>query len=269
MIAARLPLAARLSLAFAASALLLPSAAPGADGYGDLIGRVVLDGEAPELPPRIAAGATKTKDGQEVKDAAVCAASAVPDFSLVVGETGGIANVFLYPLRVNPRDVKPELQDPPKEPVVFDQQGCVFQPHCLIVRTDQPILLKSQDAVAHNVRFTSFGNPGINLTVPAGTKEGIPVEMKRGQKVPIPALCDFHPWMKAQWLVVDHPYAALTDADGNFKIEGLPAGKHRFAVWHESKGFLDNKLEIEIKADDVTELPDLKYKPSEFEKLGG
>ena len=261
MTAVRAPL--RLTFRFAAAAALaLPAAAPAAE-YGDLIGRVVLTDAAPDLPPVIPAGAAAV-NGEPVKDAAVCAATAVPDFSLVVGEGGGIANVFLYPLRT-PRDVKPGLEKPPAEPVVFDQKGCVFEPHCLIVRAGQPILLKSQDAVAHNVRFTSFGNPGINLTVPAGTKEGIPVEMKRGQRVPIPALCDFHPWMKAQWLVVDHPYAALTGPDGTFRIEGLPAGKHKFAVWHESKGFLEKSLDVEVKADDVTELPDLKYKTADFD----
>ena len=248
----------------AAAALLSPAAS--AAGYGDVTGKVVFDGEAPVLAPRIAQGASKTKDGQPVKDQPICAADAVPDFGLVVGEDNGIAHVFLYPTRPI-RNVKPELKAPPKDPVVVDQQGCVFKPHALIVRTGQPMQLKSSDAAPHNVRFTSFGNPGLNLNVPPNGKIDKPVVFRRGQMVPIPALCDFHPWMKANWLIVDHPYAALTDETGEFKIEGLPAGKHTFTVWHESAGFLTRTLSVEVKENGVTEIAPLKYDLAAFKNL--
>ncbi|QDT14500.1 carboxypeptidase regulatory-like domain-containing protein [Alienimonas californiensis] len=259
----RSPRALVLSAAACAAAALLAPAPSFAAGYGDVTGKVVLDGKAPDLEPRVEKGAA-------VKDAEVCADQPVPNFSLVVGEKGGIANVFLYPA-MPIRDIKPELKDAPQEPVVFDQKGCVFKPHAVIVRTGQPLELYNSDPVAHNVRFTSFGNPGINVTVPAGAApgggKGVEVEFNRAQRVPIPALCDFHPWMKANWLIVDHPYAALTDAEGNFTIEGLPAGKHRFTVWHESAGFLDQALTVEVKADGTTELGELKYKLAAFKNL--
>ena len=37
--------------------------------------------------------------------------------------------------------------------------------------------------------------------------------------------CDVHPWMFAYVGVVDHPYFAVTGADGSFKLSGVPAGK--------------------------------------------
>ena len=259
-------LARRLAATAALAAATLCPQAASAAGYGDVTGRVVLKGDAPELEPRVPEGATN------VKDAEVCAEEAVPNFALVTGEENGIANVFLYPLRT-PRDIKPELKDAPEQAVVFDQEGCVFEPHALIVRTGQTVNLFNSDPVAHNVRFTSFGNPGINVTVPANTtpdapEKGVPAVFKRAQRVPIPALCDFHPWMKANWLIVDHPYAAITDADGNFKIEGLPAGSHRFVVWHESAGFLEKAgVAVTVKADGTADLGDLEYDLAAFKNL--
>ena len=50
----------------------------------------MLKGEAPKLDPLV------RKGSPDAKDAAVCAAMDVPDDSLVVGEGGGIANVFIY-----------------------------------------------------------------------------------------------------------------------------------------------------------------------------
>ena len=56
--------------------------------------------------------------------------------------------------------------------------------------------------------------------------------------------------MVAYWLVVDHPYAAATDAQGNFTIKNLPVGEHECKIWHERAGYLDRKYMITVKAGD-------------------
>ena len=33
--------------------------------------------------------------------------------------------------------------------------------------------------------------------------------------------------------VVDHPYFAVTDKDGNFKISGVPDGKYTIEAFHQ------------------------------------
>ena len=243
--------------ALAVAAAFVPDAS--AAGFGDATGQVVLDGEAPKLAPV-----------PVPKGAAACGANP-KDFRLVLGKGNGIAHVFLYPSRPI-RNVNPALKAPKNKTIEFDQLNCVFKPHALIVRTDQTVELFNSDPFPHNVRFTSFGNPGVNKNVPAGLApgpgvKGIPVKFRRAQQVPIPALCDFHPWMKSNWLIVDHPYAALTDEDGNFEIKGLPAGKHTFTVWHESAGFLDRTLTIEVKPNAVTKLGKLKYDLAAFKQL--
>ena len=48
--------------------------------------------------------------------------------------------------------------------------------------------------------------------------------------------CDVHPWMSAYLGVLDHPYFAVTGADGSFSIDGLPAGDYVVETWHESLG---------------------------------
>ena len=39
--------------------------------------------------------------------------------------------------------------------------------------------------------------------------------------------------VRAWHLPLDHPYGAVTDADGNFTIKNLPVGTHKFRIWHE------------------------------------
>ena len=45
--------------------------------------------------------------------------------------------------------------------------------------------------------------------------------------------CDVHPWMRSWVLVSDHPYFSVTDKNGNFSIEGIPAGTYEVICWQE------------------------------------
>jgi hypothetical protein len=40
--------------------------------------------------------------------------------------------------------------------------------------------------------------------------------------------------MSAWQLPLDHPYGAVTNENGEFSIQNLPAGKHKFTIWHEA-----------------------------------
>ncbi len=53
--------------------------------------------------------------------------------------------------------------------------------------------------------------------------------------------------MSAYVMVTDQPYYALTDADGNFKIDGVPPGTYEIEVWHEWLG--KHRKPITVKED--------------------
>ena len=67
--------------------------------------------------------------------------------------------------------------------------------------------------------------------------------------------CDVHPWMKSYVSVFDHPYFAVTDKNGNFKIDNVPPGEYEILAWQEkfkTKGILTQKVTVgkgEIKSD--------------------
>jgi len=44
--------------------------------------------------------------------------------------------------------------------------------------------------------------------------------------------CDVHPWMFAYVGVVEHPFFAVTDKDGNFKVSGVPNGNYTIEAYH-------------------------------------
>lgn len=220
------------------------SAGSGA-GPGTFSGQVKLVGTAPTLGLLVAKGAN-------VKDAEVCAAVDVADERLVVSPNGGVANVFIW-MKSAPKGGTPLAAS--EEAVIFDQKNCQFLPHAMIIPVKRTVKVLSDDAVAHNTHTYPAKNDALNQGVQPNDREGkLSFQYKKAESVPVSVTCDFHAWMKAWHLPVDHPYAAVSDAEGNFSISDLPAGKHTFLVWHESVNgnFIERKLEVTIKPGETT-----------------
>lgn len=241
-------------------AVLSTQSASAAD-YGDISGQFILKGDAPDLKPLV------TK-GQFAKPGlAPCSVNPVPSEDLVVDEkTKGIANVFIF-LRKKPKKIHPDLKSTPddKKEVVVDQVGCQYVPHALLLRSDQVVVVKSADKIAHNVHTGTIKNKQENFIIPGIDREGKnKIKFRTGESIPLPTKCDIHSWMKSQWLILDHPYAALTDKEGKFKIEKLPVGKYTFRVWQESAGWIDKKFKVDVKKGDneldVVEVDVKKFK---------
>lgn len=146
----------------------------------------------------------------------------------IVGEDGGIKNVFVYVKNA------PDGDYPVPETVAkLDQIACAYYPHVLGVRAGQDIEIRNSDETLHNVRAFAKKNRPFNLGQP------IPgVRMKKFDKVEqhIKMKCDVHPWMTAYIFVSDNPFYAVSDESGTYTISGLPAGQYTLVAWHEKYG---------------------------------
>lgn len=223
---------------------------PAAGGFGTFKGKVVFEGAAPTLSPLFSKGA-------KVKDAAVCTADAIPNESLLVGPGGGVRNVFIY-LAKAPKGVKvPAI---PTEKAVWDQKGCRFLPHCLIMRVNQTVNVKSGDPIAHNTHTYPKREAGFNAVVKASDRVGVDYAFEIAEFEPLEVKCDFHTWMIGYQLPLKHNFAALTNANGEFEIPDLPSGVHKFQVWHESAQghYLYRNLKVTIEGGKTT-TRELKY----------
>ena len=205
------------------------------NGFGSISGQFILDGIIPK--PKILVA-----KNQNVRDANVCAVADLLDESLVVDKkTKGIANIFIYIRKVD--KIHPDLKVTPKKKleVVFDQKACHFMPHAMFVRTDQTVLVKSDDACSHNTHTYPYRNKAENFILPNVNRAGVPLKFAVAEGFPIKVECNIHSWMIAWWLILDHPYAAVTSKDGKFEIKKLPEGQYDFIVWHELTGYIGSK----------------------------
>jgi plastocyanin len=119
--------------------------------------------------------------------------------------------------------------EPPKTEAVIDQKGCLYVPRVSVVMTGQPVAFTNGDPVAHNVHGLPFDNKEFNRGQQPGARDVLSFKKPEIFKVK----CDYHPWMGAWVGVFDHPYFALTDAEGRFTIRNLPPGTYTLEVWHE------------------------------------
>lgn len=160
--------------------------------------------------------------------------------TLVVDAEGGVKWTFVY--------VKGGLEkkefDPPATPVTVDQVGCLYMPHLFGIMAGQPLEVRNSDPTLHNVHALPFANQEFNRAQLKGqvdrfkfTKPEIGVSIK----------CEVHPWMRTWACVVDHPYFAVTNAEGKFEIKNLPAGTYTLGVWHEGLKTKDGSNEVKVQ----------------------
>jgi len=135
----------------------------------------------------------------------------------------------------------------PEEPAVLDQEGCRYVPHVLGVMTGQTLLAKNSDPVMHNVHAKPDRNKARNFGIPVGGSPR-PLSFRR-EEVMVEVICDVHAWMRSWVGVVDHPFFAVTGADGRFAIDGLPPGDYVLGVWQEELGTLEVPFTLEARGD--------------------
>lgn len=113
-------------------------------------------------------------------------------------------------------------------------ENCRFVPRIIAVSTGTTINILSRDGVAHTSRFyrENSGEPVETIsTVDAG--QVVPSEKIASQAGIVEARHAQHSWTRAYIAVFDHPYHAVTDERGQFRIDSLPPGTYTVKVWHE------------------------------------
>ena len=189
---------------------------------GDLKIRFELGGDLPEQ-----------KEIDVNKDVQFCGKNKLMDETLVVNpENKGIKNVVVY-VYTGRGGSKLDDVDPAGNTHELINQDCRFEPHIVIAQTGDTLKVTNPDDVGHNANLSFFNNKQQNLMIPAAQEKDVALE--KSEPAPIPVDCNIHPWMKAYVVVLDHPFAAVSDENGEMTIKGLPAGEELvFRAYHES-----------------------------------
>ena len=168
----------------------------------------------------------------------------------LVGKAGGLENVFVY---VKAGAKGPST--PPAEMPLIDQVGCLYEPYVSGVMVNQKFKVRNSDPFLHNIHATPKINKEFNNAQP--NQGQVNEKVFTDVEVMVRMKCDVHPWMFAYVGVVDNPYFAVTDKDGNFKISNLPPGKYTVEAFHLKAGAATQEITVDgdKKADFTLEVP--------------
>ena len=203
-------------------------------GAGDLTGTITLKG----TPPAENSFASKMQDDPNC--VAIYAGKYPTTHFYAVGANGELADVVVYL-----KGVPSASTGASAGPVTMDQKGALYTPQILALQTGQKLIVKNSDTFIHNVHALPAANPESNQVQMNGGPD-LTYTFDKPEMF-LKFKCDVHPWMFAWVSVLDHPYFALSGADGKFTIKNVPPGKYTLEAAHRKLGV--QTAEIEVKAE--------------------
>ena len=196
-----------------------------AKGKGTITGIVKFKGKVPER-----------KKLKVTIDQYACGEEKLSE-ELVVSESGGLKNAVVYLTGISV-----QTDEQKYEAYQLDQRQCQFVPHVFLVPAGAKVEVLNSDNILHNFHTFSTKNSGINKNQPRRRKV---MRVSFGLPEIIRLKCDVHSWMNGWVVVSEHPYYAITDENGTFKLENVPAGTYTLEVWQEVLGTQTKKITVE------------------------
>jgi hypothetical protein len=218
-------------------------AAPAAFGYeeaavsdgGAVAGKISFKGKVPE-PQHFLVQKNPEFCGKE------------RDFAFVRVKDGALQNVVVVIEGIEKG--KPFTHAPTE----FIGKECTFLPFVSIVTKKgadgwPSFKIENTDTVIHNPHTYQVAGATRatlwNIGLPEkGSKLEKELKIRKGNVVKLE--CDQHDFMHSWTRVVEHPYFAVVDDGGNFKIDGVPAGKYKLVAWHPILG--EQTAEVTVAA---------------------
>jgi len=111
----------------------------------------------------------------------------------------------------------------------MDQRNETFVPHVLAVTTGTVVDFPNSDLIYHNV-FSLSKVARFDLgRYAAGRSKSVRFDRPGIVRV----FCEIHSHMNAFILVFSHPFFAVTDVEGRYRIDDVPRGTYTVVAWNE------------------------------------
>jgi plastocyanin len=134
---------------------------------------------------------------------------------------------------------------PPAKPVVMGQKDSTFVPKVLVVLRGTTVEYTNSDPTNHSV----YSPDGEKFDL-GQWGQGTSKSRTYSELGAYTQLCRLHPMMLAHVIVVQNPYYAKANKQGEFEIKDVPPGKYTVRAWNQRLSA--DPVEIEVKAGGVT-----------------
>ena len=122
------------------------------------------------------------------------------------------------------------------------QKDLTFIPALLPVRVGTKVEFPNLDDTYHNIFSYS---PAKRFDLGRYRPDERPVPSEVFDKPGLVTLrCDIHEHMRGLILVLNTPHFVMTDTDGHFRLEGLPAGHYTLKAWIDSRTTREKPVDL-------------------------
>jgi plastocyanin len=187
---------------------------------GTITGRVTWSGASPELVELPVATHREACGETQVSPA------------LAIGRRSGIAGTVIWLEGI----ARGRAIEVPEAPVVIEVAGCAFRPHVVAAIVGARIAIRNVEQVLHNVHASRWRGPRQEQTWFSRALPELGASYEEALAAPgIVRLVDdaAHPWMLGWVHAFEHPYFAVSDAEGRFQLSRIPPGQYTLRAWHE------------------------------------
>ena len=108
-----------------------------------------------------------------------------------------------------------------------------------------PTQVIAHDDFRQHLRFLSAGDSAARASVLLGKDEQvIPTELPAKTPGLVIIRDADHAWPRSFLAVFDHPYFAVTQSDGAYRMDSVPPGTYTLVAWHERTGRTEQKVTV-------------------------
>jgi hypothetical protein len=136
--------------------------------------------------------------------------------------------------------------EPPNQPITLENVGTGFFPSLAAIQVGQPLVIRSADHQLHTVQMMKQDRSWV-LNVPIlGSGSGRTLEFDEAKGL-VSVECKVHQARerRAYLAVLNHPFFALTDADGRFALSGVPHGRLTVSAFEPAAGQASAPVQLE------------------------
>jgi plastocyanin len=141
---------------------------------------------------------------------------------------------------------QPAFEDTGGLRATMKQEGETFVPHVLAIRVGTVVDFPNFDPVFHNVFSLSKVRSFDLGRYAKGRSKSVPFDEPGVVRV----FCDIHSHMNAFILVFAHRFFAVTDDQGRYSIDNVPAGTYTVIAWYE--GVATQSRQVVVPQDGAT-----------------
>ena len=195
------------------------------DNGGTLKGRVTLSGQVPRVRSFHLIHAPNIEYCSRISDGRGHRLL----FDFTVSKNRGLKDTIIHLANVEKgKPFSPKMQ-------TFHINRCRANEYVIGAKNGENIMVENTDPIQHEIATYEvrniYSDQTSNRPVPPKSSQVRSVFARKDAENYI-IKCNLHPFLQTHAYLVQNPYYAVSDSEGNFSIENIPPGTYEVVAWH-------------------------------------